>query len=158
MTGTLTPRKVLVTGAGGFIGHHLVAQLKREGAWVRGVDLKHPEYQATEADEFERRDLRQWESCLDATRDIDDVYALAADMGGMGFISSHHAQILHNNLLISTHTLEAARQNGVSRYLYTSSACIYPEYRQIDVNVEPLKEDDAYPAQPQDAWLGEAAN
>jgi nucleoside-diphosphate-sugar epimerase len=152
MSGTTTPRRVLVTGAGGFIGHHLVAQLKQEGAWVRGVDLKHPEYAPSAADEFEIRDLREWGSCLEATREIDDVYALAADMGGMGFISSHHAEILHNNLLISTHTLEAARQNGVGRYLYTSSACVYPEYRQTDANVEPLKEEEAYPAQPQDAY------
>ncbi len=152
MTGTVTPKRVLVTGAGGFIGHHLVAQLKREGAWVRGVDLKYPEYASTAADEFEIRDLREWHHCLDATQEIDDVYALAADMGGMGFISSHHAEILHNNLLISTHTLDAARQNGVRRYLYTSSACIYPEYRQTDANVQPLREEDAYPAQPQDAY------
>jgi len=80
------------------------------------------------------------------------VYALAADMGGMGFISSHHAEILHNNLLISTHTLDAARQNGVKRYLYTSSACIYPEYRQTTTDVTPLREEDAYPAEPQDAY------
>ena len=152
MTGTTTPRRVLVTGAGGFIGHHLVAQLKQEGAWVRGVDLKRPEYAPTVADQFEIRDLREWAHCLEATRDVDDVYALAADMGGMGFISSHHAEILHNNLLISTHTLEAARQNGVGRYLYTSSACVYPEYRQTAVNVEPLKEEEAYPALPQDAY------
>jgi GDP-D-mannose 3', 5'-epimerase len=152
MTGTTTPRRVLVTGAGGFIGHHLVAQLKQEGAWVRGVDLKRPEYAPTVADQFEIRDLREWAHCLEATREVDDVYALAADMGGMGFISSHHAEILHNNLLISTHTLEAARQNGVGRYLYTSSACVYPEYRQTAVNVEPLKEEEAYPALPQDAY------
>jgi nucleoside-diphosphate-sugar epimerase len=152
MTGTTTPRRVLVTGAGGFIGHHLVAQLKQEGAWVRGVDLKHPEFAPTAADEFEIRDLREWSHCLQATRDVDDVYALAADMGGMGFISNHHAEILHNNLLISTHTLEAARRNGVQRYLYTSSACIYPEYRQTTTDVQPLKEEEAYPAQPQDAY------
>ena len=145
-------RKIVVTGAGGFIGHHLVTQLKEQGFWVRGVDLKYPEYSPTDADEFLIADLRRWDACLAATRDADDVYALAADMGGMGFISSHHAEILHNNILISTHTMEAARQNGVKRYLYTSSACIYPEYRQTDTNVEPLKEEHAYPAQPQDAY------
>jgi nucleoside-diphosphate-sugar epimerase len=148
-----TPRrKVVVTGAGGFIGHHLVTLLKQQGFWVRGVDLKYPEYSTTDADEFLIADLRRWDACLAATRGADDVYALAADMGGMGFISSHHAEILHNNLLISTHTVEAARQNGVQRYLYTSSACVYPEYRQTQTDVEPLKEEDAYPAQPQDAY------
>ena len=145
-------RKVVVTGGGGFIGHHLVTQLKQQGFWVRGVDLKYPEYSPTDADEFLIADLRRWDACLAATRDAEDVYALAADMGGMGFISAHHAEILHNNILISTHTMEAARQNGVRRYLYTSSACIYPEYRQTDTNVEPLKEEHAYPAQPQDAY------
>ena len=150
---TPTPRRrIVVTGAGGFIGHHLVTHLKRQGAWVRGVDLRHPDYAPTDADEFLVLDLRRWESCIEATRAVDDVYALAADMGGMGFISNHHAEILHNNLLISTHTIEAARQNGASRYLYTSSACVYPEYRQTRTDVEPLKEEEAYPAQPQDAY------
>lgn len=144
--------KVLVTGAGGFIGHHLVTFLKRHGYWVRGVDIKYPEYAPSDADEFELLDLRRWDNCLRATRGVDEVYALAADMGGMGFISSHHALIFHNNALIDLHTLEAARINGVKRYLYTSSACVYPEYLQKDVNVIPLKEDDAYPAQPQDAY------
>jgi len=143
---------VLVTGAGGFIGHHLVNKLKAQGHWVRGVDIKEPEFEATRADEFLLLDLRRWESCLEATRGVQDVYALAADMGGMGFISSHHAQILHNNLLISTHTIEAAHQNNVERYLYSSSACVYPEYLQEDTSVSPLREDDAYPAQPQDAY------
>ncbi|OLC82308.1 MAG: NAD-dependent dehydratase [Acidobacteria bacterium 13_1_40CM_3_65_5] len=145
-------RRVVVTGAGGFIGHHLVSRLKRQGAWVRGVDLKYPEYAPSDADEFLIRDLRRWEACLEATARVDDVYALAADMGGMGFISNHHAEILRNNLLISTHTLDAARQNAVGRYLYTSSACVYPEYLQTNTDVEPLKEEDAYPAQPQDAY------
>ncbi len=144
--------KVLVTGAGGFIGHHLVTYLKNKGYWVRGVDLKKPDFTTTDADEFKILDLRRWENCLEATADINHVYALAADMGGMGFISSHHAQILHNNLLINIHTLDAARKNGVSRYLYTSSACVYPEYKQQETNIAPLKESDAYPADPQDAY------
>ena len=96
--------------------------------------------------------LRRWDECLLATRDVDEVYALAADMGGMGFISSNHATILRNNSLISTHTIEAARMRGVSRYLYSSSACIYPDHLQTDPNVAPLKEEDAYPADPQDAY------
>lgn len=144
--------KVLVTGAGGFIGSHLVNYLKERGYWVRGADIKAPEYGDSGADEFELLDLRLWEDCLKACRGVDQVYALAADMGGMGFISSNHARILHNNALINLHTLDAARLNGVSRYLYTSSACIYPEYRQMEANVTPLKESDAYPAYPQDAY------
>lgn len=143
---------VLVTGAGGFIGHHLVTFLTKLGYRVRGVDIKLPEFEPTAADEFEVLDLRRWEACLQATRGVERVYALAADMGGMGFISSHHAQIFHNNSLINLHTLEAARVNGVRRYLYTSSACVYPEYLQDDANIVPLKESDAYPAAPQDAY------
>jgi GDP-D-mannose 3',5'-epimerase len=145
-------KRVLVTGAGGFIGHHLVTYLKQRGYWVRGVDLKYPEYTDVDADEFELRDLRRWDECLLATRGVDEVYALAADMGGMGFISANHATILRNNALISTHTIEAARLQGVGRYLYSSSACIYPQHLQADADVTPLKEEDAYPADPQDAY------
>lgn len=148
----LEQTRILVTGAGGFIGCHLVSYLRKLGFWVRGVDLKLPEFAATEADEFEMLDLRRRDNCLQATRGVDEVYALAADMGGMGFIASNHAQILHNNALINIHTLEAARLNGVKRYLFTSSACVYPEYKQTDTDVAALREEDAYPAQPQDAY------
>jgi GDP-D-mannose 3', 5'-epimerase len=144
--------RTLVTGAGGFIGHHLVTRLKQEGYWVRGVDIKLPEFAESDADEFEILDLRRWDACLEATRGIDHVYALAADMGGMGFISSNHSRILHNNALINIHTMHAAVLNGACRYFYSSSACVYPEYLQLEENVVPLREEDAFPAAPQDAY------
>lgn len=144
--------RFLVTGAGGFIGHHLVTRLKGLGHWVRGVDVKPPEFTVSDADEFELLDLRRWENCLRATKDIDAVYALAADMGGMGYLSSNHARVLRNNALINLHTLDAARENGVRRYLFSSSACVYPESMQTRTDLAPLREEDAYPAAPQDAY------
>lgn len=115
-------RTALVAGAGGFIGHHLVSYLKGEGYRVRGVDLKRPEYQATRADEFELVDLRRWDDCVRATRDVEEVYQLAADMGGIGYITGNHAEIARNNILINTHMLEAARQSAVRRFFFSSSA------------------------------------
>src|SRR5688572_6541602 len=141
----MATRRALVTGAGGFIGHHLVAYLKSLGYWVRGVDLKDPEYGATAADEFLRLDLRIAANAEKAASGVDDVYALAADMGGMGFISANHAQIFHNNSLIDLNTVEAAHRGGASRLFYTSSACVYNETLQERADVRPLKEDDAYP-------------
>jgi nucleoside-diphosphate-sugar epimerase len=145
-------RRVIVTGAGGFIGSHLVSFLKARGEWVRGVDIKEPEFGSSDADEFLLADLRRPDACLEAFIGAEEVYALAADMGGMGYISSHHAEILHNNALINLHSLASARAHGVARYLYTSSACVYPEHLQTEADVTPLREEDAYPADPQDAY------
>ena len=146
-----TPR-ILVTGAGGFIGHHLVKRLKKDGFWVRGVDVKPTDYEASPADDFALLDLRLWENCLKATKDIDQVYNLAADMGGIGYITSNHADISRNNILINTHMLDASRLNAVGRFLFSSSACIYPQYKQNDPDVTPLKESDAMPADPEPGY------
>ncbi len=145
-------KKILVTGAGGFIGHHLVTYLKERGYWVRGVDIKFPEYSESNADEFELLDLRRWDCCLQATRGIDEIYNLAADMGGIGYITEFLADIARNNSLINTHMLEAARVNEVQRFFYSSSACIYPGYLQDSPDVTPLKEADAYPADPEEGY------
>jgi nucleoside-diphosphate-sugar epimerase len=144
--------RILVTGAGGFIGHHLVTRLRSEGHWVRGVDIKEPEYEASAAHEFELLDLREFENCLRATRGIHRVYNLAADMGGIGYITANHADISRNNTLINAHMLEASRQNSVDRFLFSSSACVYAAGKQKDANVEPLKEEDAYPADPEPGY------
>ncbi len=145
-------KKVLVTGAGGFIGHHLTTYLVEKGYWVRGVDIKEPEYAATDAHDFQLLDLRYEDNCLRACEGMDEVYNLAANMGGIGFIESNKAEIMHDNVLINIHMLEAARRANVSRYLYTSSACIYPGYLQDKPDLEPLKEEDAYPADPEDGY------
>ena len=144
--------RVLVTGAGGFIGHHLVKRLKDEGYWVRGVDLKEPEFEPTAADEFQILDLRHWNNALQAANHINQVYSLAADMGGIGYITAKLADIARNNILINAHMLEAARVNGVKRYLYSSSACVYAGFKQNVADLTPLKEEDAYPADPEPGY------
>ncbi|MDI6759056.1 MAG: NAD-dependent epimerase/dehydratase family protein [Candidatus Omnitrophota bacterium] len=144
--------KVLITGAGGFIGHHLVKFLQNKGYWVRGVDIKKPEYEKTTAEDFKLLDLRTREKALKAVTGVDEVYNLAANMGGIGFIETHKAEIVHDNILINMHMLEASRLARVKKFLFTSSACIYPGYKQKSADVAPLKEEDAYPADAEDGY------
>jgi nucleoside-diphosphate-sugar epimerase len=142
----------LVTGAGGFIGHHLVSYLKAAGYRVRGADIKQPEYGETDADEFLQLDLREMKNCQTAAADMDLVYHLAADMGGIGYITGSHALIAYNNSLMNLYMLEAARCSGVNRLLFSSSACVYPHGLQTSPNVVPLREEDAWPAEPEEGY------
>jgi GDP-D-mannose 3', 5'-epimerase len=144
-------KMALVTGAGGFIGSHLVTRLKRDGFWVRGVDLKFPEYSETEADDFVIADLRSQDVCARIVdRRFDEVYQLAADMGGAGYIftGDHDAAVMHNSASINLNMLESCRRRNVKRVFYSSSACMYPAHNQIDPNNPNCAEDSAYPANP----------
>lgn len=146
--------KVLVTGAGGFIGNHLVNYLKVQGHWVRGVDIRLPDWNDSTADEFKLLDLRVWENAVVAVKDVDWVFALATDHGGIGYItdSALQADILWNSTVINCNTIKAAHQAGVERYLFTSSVCVYPASRLRITFPAALAEDDAYPALPQDSY------
>jgi nucleoside-diphosphate-sugar epimerase len=144
-------RSALVYGAGGFIGNHMVKRLKQEGFWVRGVDLKYPEFSDTEADDFIIGDLSEFSLCLEAMdRHFDEVYQFAADMGGAGFIftGENDADIMHNSALVNLNVLKACIQEMPGRLFYASSACIYPEHNQLDLENLTCAEDSAYPAYP----------
>ncbi|MSS74659.1 NAD-dependent epimerase/dehydratase family protein [Candidatus Pacearchaeota archaeon] len=145
-------KKVAVTGAGGFIGHHLVNALKKKGHWVRGIDIKNPEFTKSEADEFWFADLRNKDMALKLLTEMDEVYALAADVGGVGHLSRWNYEIIKNNLEIDTNTIEAVLKSKGKKILYTSSACVYPLYKQKTNNPLPLKEEDAMPADPEGAY------
>jgi len=145
--------RIQVTGGGGFIGSHLAKYLYLQGHFVRVADIKFDNYiQEKHYSEGLQIDLRELESCLQATQGIDKVYNLAANMGGIGFITSVFADVMHDNVLINTRMLEASVRNKVKRFLFSSSACIYPNYKQTDSEVEGLKEEDAYPADPNEAY------
>lgn len=144
-------KKALVCGAGGFIGGHLVNRLKSEGYWVRGVDIKHNEYNNNNADEFQIGDLTDARACQKAVEGgFDEVYQLAADMGGAGYIftGENDAAVMHNSALCNLNMLHAAAAAGVKKIFYSSSACIYPEYNQLDPNNPKCSEESAYPAAP----------
>jgi len=145
-------KRALVCGAGGFIGSHLVKRLKREGYWVRGVDLKYPEFSGTAADDFILGDLRDQIFCKNITEDIRfyEVYQLAADMGGAGYIFTgvHDADVMHNSATINLNMVERCRVTGVEKIFYSSSACIYPKYNQEDPDNPKCSEASTYPALP----------
>ncbi len=144
-------KKVLVAGAGGFIGSHLVKRLKREGCRVRGVDLKYPEFSATSADEFIIADLRDPRIVADVlNHPFDEVYQLAADMGGAGYVftGDHDADVMHNSALINLNVLRACSRRRAGKVFYSSSACVYPAYNQRDPDDPHCAEGSAYPAAP----------
>jgi GDP-D-mannose 3',5'-epimerase len=146
----MTSKRVLVAGAGGFIGGHLVRRLKSEGFWVRGADIKRHEFAESAADEFLLGDLTDVNKMRAAVDDINEVYQLAADMGGAGYIftGDHDASVMHDSAMINLNALEEGRKAGAKKFFYSSSACIYPEYNQMDADNPTCSEDSVYPAAP----------
>jgi len=144
--------RVAVTGAGGFIGHHLVRALKNKGYWVRGIDIKKPLFSESEADEFILTDLREKVYFQKLFEDIDEIYSLASDVGGVGHLSRWNYEIIHNNLEIDLNTLRLALNSKGKKILYVSSACVYPIYKQNIQEIVLLKEEDAIPADPEGAY------
>jgi nucleoside-diphosphate-sugar epimerase len=144
-------KSAIVCGAGGFIGNHLVARLKAEGYWVRGVDLKYPEFGETQADDFAIGDLRELAFCRQSVdRRFDEIYQLAADVGGAGYIftGEHDADVMHNSATINLNMLDTIYRRNCRRIFYSSSACMYPEHNQLDPDAPTTSEDSAYPANP----------
>jgi nucleoside-diphosphate-sugar epimerase len=144
------PKTVIVTGAGGFIGGHLVKRLKTEGFWVRAIDIKEPEYSSTAADEFLLGNLCDQAFARQAVEGVQEIYQLAADMGGAGYLftGERDAAVMHNSATINLNILEYGRRAGVQRFFYSSSACVYPEYNQLDPNNPKCSEASVYPAAP----------
>lgn len=145
-------KRICVAGGGGFIGSHLIKRLKQEGHWVRGVDLKYPEWSKSTADEFQLADLRHYAACVRSLEGIDEVYHLAANMGGISWITKYHAQVARDNSLINIHMLDAAVENKVKKFLFSSSACVYAQKWQQVSETKPLKEEDAWPADPEKGY------
>jgi len=148
----LSEANILVTGAGGFIGHHLTRALVADGESVRAVDIKEPSFEPSAATDFRLLDLREFDNCVEATRGVKRVYHLAANMGGIGFITTQRADVARDNALMNIHMLEAARRNNAERFFFSSSACIYPSHMQDKPDIAALKETDAMPAAPEPGY------
>lgn len=150
--GTGDRKKICIGGGGGFIGHHLARRLKGDGHYVVVADIRRGKLLDSDCDEFLEIDLRDMGNCMRAVDGCDWVFNLAADMGGMGFIQTNQSRILYNNTIMSFNMVEASRRQGVKRFFFSSTACVYPEHIQEDPNCQALQEDMAWPSQPQELY------